>query len=99
MAEIFRGSEPGTPALKTPIKYLKPSDVYIPIFDPDVYEFTAAQWCDEIDHHRTQNSGTDYETRNFALRGVFHQQPGDDRPTGDRMKRSERDRSCHLRYL
>lgn len=43
------------------------SEVYVPAFDPDDCEFTAAKWCDEINYHRTQNSWTDYETRNAAF--------------------------------
>ncbi|KAG7305141.1 hypothetical protein JYU34_010641 [Plutella xylostella] len=67
MAEGFRANETSSTTPKTVLKKMKPSDVYIPSFDPDDCEFTAAQWCEEIDHHRTQNEWTDYETRNAAF--------------------------------
>ncbi|KAL0809723.1 hypothetical protein ABMA28_011230 [Loxostege sticticalis] len=70
MAENLQNKGTNSPAPRNsepaPRK-MKPSDVYISSFDPDDCEFTAAQWCDEIDHHRTQNSWTDYETRNVAF--------------------------------
>ncbi|XP_045511036.1 uncharacterized protein LOC123705957 [Colias croceus] len=67
MAETFHNNENQTSNSKPPVKKMKPTEVYIPSFDPDDCEFTAAQWCAEIDHHRTQNSWTDYETRNAAF--------------------------------
>lgn len=48
----------------TSLKKLKASEVYLPPFDPDDCQFTAVQWCDEIEHHRSNNSWTDYETKN-----------------------------------
>lgn len=42
---------------------MKPCNVYVPSFDPDDCEFTAAQWCEEIGHHRIHNTWTDYKIR------------------------------------
>lgn len=67
MAESLRANETGNTTPKATAKNIKPTDVYIPSFDPDDCEFTAAQWCEDIDHHRTQNAWTDYETRNAAF--------------------------------
>lgn len=67
MAESFHTSETGTVIPKANPKKLKPSDVYIASFDSGGCVFMAAQWCEEVDHYRTQNAWTDYETKNAAF--------------------------------
>lgn len=46
---------------------LKATEVYLPPFDPDDCQFTAAQWFEEIEHHKRNNSWTDYEARNAVF--------------------------------
>ncbi|XP_041983095.1 uncharacterized protein LOC121736097 [Aricia agestis] len=62
----FQNSK-SSPTSAVEYRKLKASEIYLPSFDPDECQFTAAQWCDEIENHKQRNSWTDYETRNAAF--------------------------------
>lgn len=66
MAGLQNSNQIPTSSIVEPRK-LKASEIYLPPFDPDDCQFTAAQWIEEIEHHKKNNSWSDYEARNAVF--------------------------------